>query len=56
MKNKEVERQISILAGRTVDLHSVHELRSKLERNPDDPRWIKTVHGIGYKLDLAARA
>lgn len=36
---------------RTVDNHIV-SLRSKLERNPDEPQWIKTVHGVGYKLDL----
>jgi len=36
---------------RTVDNH-IASLRSKLERDPDEPRWIKTVHGVGYKLDL----
>lgn len=36
---------------RTVDNH-IASLRSKLERDPDEPRWIKTVHGIGYKLEL----
>ena len=36
---------------RTVDNH-IASLRSKLEPNPDEPRWIKTVHGVGYKLDL----
>jgi DNA-binding response OmpR family regulator len=36
---------------RTVDNH-VASLRSKVEPNPDQPRWIKTVHGIGYKLEL----
>ena len=36
---------------RTVDNH-IASLRSKIERNPDEPRWIKTVHGVGYKLDL----
>ena len=36
---------------RTVDNH-VASLRAKLEKNPDSPRWIKTVHGVGYKLDL----
>src|SRR5512136_1953130 len=38
---------------RTVDNH-LASLRSKLERDPEDPRWIKTVHGVGYKLELAA--
>jgi len=36
---------------RTVDNH-VASLRAKLEPEPDKPRWIKTVHGVGYKLDL----
>ncbi|MGO8766516.1 MAG: response regulator transcription factor [Limisphaerales bacterium] len=36
---------------RTVDNH-VANLRAKLEKNPDEPRWIKTVHGVGYKLEL----
>jgi DNA-binding response OmpR family regulator len=36
---------------RTVDNH-VASLRAKLEKNPDDPRWIKTVHGVGYRLEL----
>ena len=36
---------------RTVDNHMA-SLRSKLEPNPDRPRWLKTVHGVGYKLDL----
>ena len=35
---------------RTVDNH-IASLRAKLEKNPDDPRWLKTVHGVGYKLD-----
>ena len=35
---------------RTVDNH-VASLRGKIERNPDEPRWIKTVHGVGYKLE-----
>jgi DNA-binding response OmpR family regulator len=40
---------------RTVDTH-VATLRSKIERNPDEPRWIKTVHGIGYRLERSAGA
>jgi len=34
---------------RTVDNH-VASLRSKIERDPEKPKWIKTVHGVGYKL------
>ena len=35
---------------RTVDNH-IASLRSKLEPNPEQPRYIKTIHGIGYRLD-----
>ncbi len=34
---------------RTVDAHIVH-LRQKLELNPEKPRLILTVHGVGYKF------
>lgn len=36
---------------RTVDSH-VASLRRKIEKNPEAPRWIKTVHGMGYRLEL----
>lgn len=36
-------------SGRTVDVHIRH-LRKKLEDNPEDPRWIQTVRGVGYKF------
>jgi DNA-binding response OmpR family regulator len=36
---------------RTVDNH-IASLRVKLEKNPETPRWLKTVHGVGYKLEL----
>jgi DNA-binding response OmpR family regulator len=35
---------------RTVDNH-IATLRRKIEPDPDLPRWIKTVHGVGYKLE-----
>jgi DNA-binding response OmpR family regulator len=35
---------------RTVDNHIVN-LRAKLEKNPEVPRWIKTVHAVGYRLE-----
>ena len=34
---------------RTVDAHIVR-LRQKLEPNPEAPRFILTVHGVGYKF------
>jgi DNA-binding response OmpR family regulator len=36
---------------RTVDTH-IATLRAKLEPDPDRPRWLKTVHHVGYRLDL----
>ena len=36
---------------RTVDNH-IASLRGKIEADPNDPRWIKTIHGVGYKLEL----
>ena len=36
---------------RTVDNH-IASLRAKLEPRPDAPRWLKTVHGVGYKLEM----
>jgi DNA-binding response OmpR family regulator len=36
---------------RTVDNH-IASLRAKLEPDAAQPRWIKTVHGVGYRLDL----
>ncbi len=35
---------------RTVDTH-IGSLRAKLEKNPESPRWLKTVHGVGYRLE-----
>jgi two-component system, OmpR family, alkaline phosphatase synthesis response regulator PhoP len=35
---------------RTVDVH-VSWLRQKLEDDPRQPRWILTIHGIGYKFE-----
>lgn len=38
---------------RTVDNH-LASLRAKLEPDPETPRWLKTVHGVGYRLELPA--
>ncbi|HEX3476335.1 MAG TPA: response regulator transcription factor [Kofleriaceae bacterium] len=40
---------------RTVDNHLV-KLRRALEDEPDKPRWLVTVHGAGYKLDIPRAA
>lgn len=34
---------------RTIDAH-IAKLRSKVEDNPEDPKLIITIHGIGYKF------
>jgi two-component system, OmpR family, alkaline phosphatase synthesis response regulator PhoP len=36
-------------ATRTVDVH-IAWLRQKLEQNPRHPKYIQTVHGLGYKF------
>ncbi|MBI4657880.1 MAG: response regulator transcription factor [Verrucomicrobia bacterium] len=36
---------------RTVD-NQIASLRSKIEPNPEQPRWIQTVHGVGYRLEF----
>jgi DNA-binding response OmpR family regulator len=36
---------------RTVDNH-IATLRAKIEKDPDNPKFIKTVHGVGYRLEL----
>jgi len=36
--------------SRTVDVH-IRRIRSKIEKNPDDPCYLKTMRGIGYFFD-----
>jgi DNA-binding response OmpR family regulator len=36
---------------RTVDVH-ISKLRAKIEVNPDDPKYLVTLHGVGYMLRL----
>jgi DNA-binding response OmpR family regulator len=35
--------------GRALDTH-IRNLRRKIEPDPDDPAYIQTVHGVGYRL------
>jgi DNA-binding response OmpR family regulator len=37
---------------RTVDVH-ISKLRSKIEEHPDDPKYLVTLHGVGYMLKLS---
>jgi len=36
---------------RTVDTHMA-SLRSKIEPRPDAPRFLRTIHGVGYRLEI----
>ena len=36
--------------ARTVDVH-IRSLRRKIEDNPEQPKYILTVHGFGYKFE-----
>jgi DNA-binding response OmpR family regulator len=36
--------------GRLVDVH-VRRLRTKVEPDPGNPRYVVTVRGLGYRLD-----
>lgn len=53
VSRKELLNQIwgydSIPDTRTVDAH-IAKLRKKIEDNPEEPKIIVTLHGIGYKL------
>jgi DNA-binding response OmpR family regulator len=37
---------------RTVDVH-ISKLRSKIELTPEDPRYLVTLHGVGYMMKLS---
>jgi DNA-binding response OmpR family regulator len=36
---------------RAIDVH-IRNIRNKIEPNPDEPRYILTVYGVGYRLKL----
>jgi DNA-binding response OmpR family regulator len=47
-----VWRDMSFVTPRSVDVY-VRRLREKIEPDPDDPRYLKTVRGAGYKFEAA---
>ncbi len=36
---------------RTIDSH-IKNLRQKIESDPKNPRYVKTIHGVGYRFDM----
>jgi two-component system alkaline phosphatase synthesis response regulator PhoP len=46
---EEVWEYQSGVSSRTIDVH-VAWLRQKLEENPQSPRYIHTVRGVGYRF------
>ena len=38
---------------RNVDVH-IRRLRERIEDKPDDPKWIQTVRGFGYRFEAPA--
>ena len=46
---QEVWGYTAIPLTRTVDVH-IAWLRQKLEEDPKQPRWIVTIHGLGYRF------
>jgi phosphate regulon transcriptional regulator PhoB len=38
---------------RNVDVH-IRRLREQIEEAPDDPKWIQTVRGFGYRFEIPA--
>ena len=47
---REVWQYQTGVVSRTVDIH-IAELRRKLEPNPAEPRHIRTVWKVGYRLE-----
>ena len=45
-----VWRDMSFVTPRSVDVY-IRRLREKIESNPEDPRYFKTVRGAGYKFE-----
>jgi DNA-binding response OmpR family regulator len=45
-----VWRDMSFVTPRSVDVY-IRRLREKIEKDPEDPRYLKTVRGAGYKFE-----
>jgi two-component system phosphate regulon response regulator PhoB len=47
-----VWRDLAFVTPRSVDVY-IRRLREKIERDPENPRYLKTVRGAGYKFEAA---
>lgn len=45
-----VWKETTFVSPRSVDVY-VRKLREKIEQNPEDPRYLKTVRGTGYRFE-----
>jgi DNA-binding response OmpR family regulator len=45
-----VWRDMSFVTPRSVDVY-IRRLREKIEKDPEEPRYLKTVRGAGYKFE-----
>jgi two-component system phosphate regulon response regulator PhoB len=43
---------MSFVTPRSVDVY-VRRLREKIEPDPEDPKYLKTVRGAGYKFEAS---
>src|SRR5438309_7828152 len=46
-----VWRDTSYVTPRSVDVY-VRRIREKIERDPENPRYLKTVRGAGYRFEV----
>ncbi len=46
-----VWRETHYVTPRSVDVY-VRRIREKIEENPEDPRYLKTVRGAGYRFEV----
>ena len=47
-----VWRDLSFVTPRSVDVY-IRRLREKIEQDPEDPKYLRTVRGAGYKFEAA---
>ncbi len=47
-----VWRDLSFVTPRSVDVY-IRRLREKIEPDPEEPRYLKTIRGAGYKFEAA---